>query len=330
MINSQEPNQIYFLYIENDGIGHYDYIVKDKINSLYNSSYFCHKCKKGYNTKFEHKCIEKCFHCWRSECDNLFKDGYKNELMITHNQKLPESVIDNILSFIYSKFDCKHCGFTFNSQMCYENHKQRRCHKLHYCNKCKKSYNVVKNEKHICGLNKCKNCGLKVKLNDHKCYHRVLSEYDIFKSNIKKQYDIIKNDENEEEAIKWVESINYVDRYQYVSDKYIFFDIETYSFNDEVRGLIHIPYLVMATTSINDNIVKFNSISDFVDWFTQTENIIDCGRPKVVYKFKVYTLIAHNGKGDDNIFIKKELVNRCITSEDICNGNKIVNKMLWF
>ena len=45
VINSQGPNQIYFSYIENDGIGHYDYIVKDKINALYNSPYFCQKCK---------------------------------------------------------------------------------------------------------------------------------------------------------------------------------------------------------------------------------------------------------------------------------------------
>ena len=62
--------------------------------------------------------------------------------MITHKQKLPESVIENILSFIYAKFDCKDCGFSFNSEMCFKNHKPRRCSKLHYCNIPHLSYNL--------------------------------------------------------------------------------------------------------------------------------------------------------------------------------------------
>lgn len=80
----------------------------------------------------------------------------------------------------------------------------------------------------------------------------------------------------------------------------------------------------MTSNSLNDNVFKSNNVSELVNWFTKTEIIYNRERPKEVYKYSGYTLIAHNCKGYDNIFIKKELVIRCIIIEHICNGNKIM------
>ena len=67
----------------------------------------------------------------------------------------------------------------------------------------------------------------------------------------------------------------------------------------------------------SDEVFKFKNISEFCDWLFKKDK-------KNEYIHRGFTIIAHNGKGYDNIFIKKELVNRCIKTRDIQNGNKIM------
>lgn len=90
------------------------------------------------------------------------------------------------------------------------------------------------------------------------------------------------------------------------NDKLIFFDYETYlNINKE-----HEVALVVAVYSHDNTPHIFHDNDTFITWLFSK-------------KHKGYTVISHNGGKFDNHFIKKEMINRRISSSDISNGRNI-------
>ncbi len=129
-----------FIYISYTG-SHYN-VIKS-ISRFYRSSYYCHHCKKPYNTIQDHHCKYLCKACNRQRCA---KDIYTKE------------------NFINLK--CKFCSLVCNNTLCRRYHEEKSCLKIMICNICQR----LKIRNHVCVNQKyCKNCKDVVEL-DHKCY----------------------------------------------------------------------------------------------------------------------------------------------------------------
>ena len=144
-----EVKRIY-LYLHSD---HYDVITT--MPGFLNRSYFCHKCRKSYNSTVNHLCKAMCKMCRAFDC--LFV-----ELR-----------------------DCGDCGRVFKSQACYDRHKeplgagQSVCQQVKRCAKCGDSVIIYNMPHHICGKTKCKTCKEFVGDKDkdtHKCYMKKPTE----------------------------------------------------------------------------------------------------------------------------------------------------------
>ena len=126
---------------------HYDVITK--LPSFLKRAYFCHKCRKGYSSKFDHLCPEMCGSCRAYECTR--DDG--------------------------DAIPCDQCKRHFKSRACYDRHKVRDngtksiCDTIHKCLKCKRSMDKRKFKHHLCGK-KCPTCNILLEdiEADHKCY----------------------------------------------------------------------------------------------------------------------------------------------------------------
>lgn len=138
--NRVDENQksIYILHTPD----HYDCIKT--IKAFFNTSYFCHFCKRPYDiAKRNHNCKENCESCSRPNY---------NCISIVHDYHIK----------------CEFCKQKCNSQFCYELHCKYVCRRAKICNICQevKRNNCV----HICKNQKyCPNCKIVVDLN-HQCY----------------------------------------------------------------------------------------------------------------------------------------------------------------
>ena len=297
-------NQVYMLYRENDdGTGHFDYIVNKSINALYNRDYYCHICKTAYCDKDKHKCIERCFKCMRSNCDALNKDDIKQSISLT----FPEDITNNIMTFIFTNIVCNECNFSFNSHLCFDNHKGSKCKKTRLCLECNKTFRFEPRFPHQCGKKLCDTCKQVVDNESHKCFHKPLTNYDLWNKKTQKNFLRLKQENNEQNMTEFIDNLD-TSNYKSVGNKYIFYDFETW-INPTTNN--HEVYLAVAMYSHSKEVFKFNSIVEFVDWLLKKEHT-------------GYTCIAHNSKGFDGILIKKELVKRCVKSKEIMNGNKIM------
>ncbi len=141
-----------YLYLHNN---HYDVITT--MPGFLNRSYFCHKCRKSYNSTVQHLCKAMCKMCRAFDC--------------------PFVKLQN----------CGDCGRVFRSQACYERHKeplgagQSVCQLVKKCTKCGDSVIIYNMPHHICGKTKCKTCREFVSDKDkdtHLCYMRKPKEKD--------------------------------------------------------------------------------------------------------------------------------------------------------
>ncbi len=123
-----ETKRIY-LYLHNN---HYDVITT--MPGFLNRSYFCHICRKAYDSTVDHLCDSMCKMCRGFECS--FVD--------------PRSCVD--------------CKRMFKSQACYDRHKEPLgngesvCQQVKKCAKCGNSMRIHKLANHLCGKTKCKTC----------------------------------------------------------------------------------------------------------------------------------------------------------------------------
>ena len=125
---------------------HYDVITK--MPGFLSSVYFCHACRKSYDTKHVHLCPGMCKSCRAYDC------------------------------VVNDPRGCNLCKRWFKSKACYDRHKEpvggarSVCEAIKKSEKCGKSMEVRKlnSEKHICGK-KCTTCGVVVdEKENHKCY----------------------------------------------------------------------------------------------------------------------------------------------------------------
>ena len=127
-----------YLYLHG---GHYDVITS--MPGFMCSSYYCHKCKRPYSNILGHLCEGMCRSCRSFNCN-------------AHDP--------NINTNWY--LECSQCNRGFNSQACYERHKEPLgkgrsvCEGIKKCGKCGKSLQL-----------KCKTCGVLLgEKDEHKCY----------------------------------------------------------------------------------------------------------------------------------------------------------------
>ena len=131
-----------YLYLYDN---HYDIITS--MPGFLCKSYFCHKCRRAYNTKFAHLCPGMCKLCRAYDC------------------------------VVNGPTGCNECKRWFKSKACYDRHKEpvgaarSVCEAIKKCEKCGQSMEVKKltPKGHICGK-KCPTCGLVLNQKDeHKC-----------------------------------------------------------------------------------------------------------------------------------------------------------------
>lgn len=130
---SKDQKSIYILHIPN----HYNSIIS--IFRLYNTSYFCDKCKIPYKLG-SHTCDYNCIECQRGVCLGGFEQNVS----------------------------CEFCFSLCKSEECLRQHLDKICRKARMCSFC----NTVKRKyiPHVCLDEKyCYNCKSNVKL-DHMCY----------------------------------------------------------------------------------------------------------------------------------------------------------------
>ena len=132
-----------YLYLHG---GHYDVITT--MPGFLGKSYFCHKCRRGYNDSLAHLCPEMCKNCRSFNC-------YVNDPVV-----------------------CRECNRLFNSKACYDRHKEpvgkgrSVCEGVKKCLKCGNSMEVRKLDpkNHICGRI-CPTCKVLLDVaQEHKCY----------------------------------------------------------------------------------------------------------------------------------------------------------------
>ena len=132
-----------YLYLHG---GHYDVITS--MPGFLGKSYFCHKCRQGYDITLPHICKGMCTSCRSFEC------------------------------VVNDPVECKQCNLRFNSKACYDRHKEpidkgrSVCEGIKKCGKCGKSVEIRKLDPkyHLCGR-KCRTCGVLLgEKDEHKCY----------------------------------------------------------------------------------------------------------------------------------------------------------------
>ena len=125
---------------------HYNVITK--MPGFLGSSYFCHTCRKSYDTKLAHLCPGMCKSCRTHDC------------------------------VVNDPRGCNLCNRWFKSKACYDRHKEpvggarSVCEAIKKCMKCGQSMEVRKlnSKNHICGK-KCSTCGVVIDEKEkHKCY----------------------------------------------------------------------------------------------------------------------------------------------------------------
>ena len=146
-----ETKRIYLCLHNN----HYDVITS--MPGFLSRSYFCHKCRKSYDSTVAHLCKAMCKMCRAFDCP--FGE--------------PQ--------------DCVDCGRMFKSQACYDRHKEPLgkgesvCQRVKKCPVCGDSVPIYNMNHHMCAKTKCGTCKELIDNKDkdtHTCYMKRPKERD--------------------------------------------------------------------------------------------------------------------------------------------------------
>ena len=148
----EDDTKTIYLYKSNN---HYDLIANNRVAGFFSKDNFCHKCKKCYKKKGNHKCQFKCNMCCHTGCEVI-------------NIPLQERTYD---------IECKLCNRLFCLESCYNNHLEVNekgeslCGLFWKCLECDKLLlrKTFPPETHKCGDYECGNCK-KIVGENHKCY----------------------------------------------------------------------------------------------------------------------------------------------------------------
>ena len=147
----QEKKTPLLLLLHND---HFD--VCTSIAAFFERSYYCMKCRKGYNNRTDHRCEALYVMCLRPDCPRDEEN----------------------------KITCNECHREFSGENCYNHHRTKPsngptksrasiCSRLYRCQECLctvSNLNRDVSNPHRCGETFCKHCRLHVIPEEHQCF----------------------------------------------------------------------------------------------------------------------------------------------------------------
>ena len=144
--NKGSEDKVYLLKTRN----HFD-VIKS-LTAFYDTSYYCHECKKAYTKRDKHKCPSKCLSCFTYTKDTKCEGK----------------------EIIFKK-----CNRKFFGKRCFKNHLKNRskvegktdivCDTVKKCLDCSRIITGKYVNSHKCGYTECNNCNKYVGKN-HKCF----------------------------------------------------------------------------------------------------------------------------------------------------------------
>ena len=300
--SAEYEQNIYLYYIKGvqGNPDHYDCITS--VPGLLGRSYFCEKCIIGYNVRGQHVCQSCCGTCGGRDCKNN------------------------------KSFMCPDCNLQCRSNACFNRHKQARkrfidkdtieplpslCDSYYRCLECQDLVNVKIRSKteHVCGEFYCHNCESFV-MGEHMCYLRY---------------------KEPEKAC----------------DKFIFYDVET----EQHTGIHNVNYVVAqkacrqcedepcepdsVCTTCGDRCSECGAYDKENECYYNSPCPDMCGKREYIFEgegamneFGEWlfnesnsgtTVIAHNSKGYDSVFLLDYCLNNSMIPDPIIyNGSKIM------
>lgn len=168
----EAEKKIYLYHHDN----HFDVITT--MSGFLNQSYFCQKCKKGYNTKEKHICNEPCYLCHKCHEDQPKDWKY-----------------------------CSKCNRRFKNTKCFHLHAQissqgnSTCQTYYRCRQCSTTVNRnISRQQHVCGDKYCETCKMFMP-KDHVCYMKTTAEEEEARLLKRKQEKRAKEDDD---VKKWI------------------------------------------------------------------------------------------------------------------------------
>ena len=302
--------EIYLLHVDE----HYHLITN--MAGFLNTSYFCSKCLKGYQTEGEHKCKmnpDFCTSCRQQNCLNHLN---------------PKEV----------PIHCKDCNLMFKGQNCFSNHKtftvaghecegKSVCDTVKACRHCAKFLKNIKEiQYHRCGHIRCPHCKKYVEYQTHKCFIQTAAQEEASKKRKRPPDDITEetlfevSEEEGEEPISLEEELvgeetneisrPGVKRKKKLPTTHVYFDIECrFDLNQ------HTPTLLVYWNEEEEEPVALHG-EDCVKQFLQYLEELCEG-------YNV-TVIAHNFKGYDGLFVLRECYKSKLKVDQIRQGLKLL------
>ena len=306
--------EIYLLHSDD----HY-HLITSMVEFL-GTAYFCSKCLKGYQTEGEHKCKmnpDFCTSCRQEKCPDHLN---------------PKEV----------PIHCKDCNLMFKGQNCFSNHKtftvaRHRCEGKSVCDTvkaCHQCDKFLKNTKeiqyHRCGHIRCPHCKKYVDYQTHKCYIQTTTQEEASKKRKRPAYDMTgetlfeESDEEEEgeeptsleeQLVREQEEHDGVKRTsakrkRKLPTTHVYFDIEC-----RLDDKQHTPTLLVYWNEQEPEPVSLHG-EDCVKQFLQYLETL-CEDYNV-------TVIAHNFKGYDGVFVLRECYRNKLKVEQIRQGLKLL------
>ena len=296
--------EIYLLHSDE----HYHVITS--MDGFLGTSYFCSKCLKGYQTEGEHRCkknLEFCTCCRQENC-------------LDHLEGKDPPI------------HCKDCNLMFKGPSCFSNHKtftlarhqcegKSVCDTVKACSHCGKFLRNLREIKvHRCGYLRCPHCRKYVDYQTHRCFIQSTAQEEASKKRKRPAYENEESDEEEpvsleEELVREQEEQDGVKktspkRKRTLPTTHVYFDIEC-----RFDATQHTPTLLVYWNEQEPEPVSLHG-EDCVKQFLQyLEELCE--------EFNV-TVLAHNFKGYDGIFVLRECYKSKLKVDQIRQGLKLL------
>ena len=306
--------EIYLLHCNQ----HYHLITS--LAGFLGTAYVCTHCLRGYDHEGQHKCTDNkdfCTHCRQEKCEDHI------------NPKAEEGIY------------CPDCNLMFKGPTCFQNHKtysiagqkhkgQTVCERVQACKKCGKFLRNIKEIKyHRCGYLRCPHCKKYVDYQIHKCFIQTAAQEaasrkrkrPIFEGDEEPEVDEELSDEEVEEPLSLEEELIReqeenacrgppAKKKRKLPTVHVYFDIEC-----RIDLKQHTPTLLVYRNENEDQPVPLHG-EDCVKRFLQYLE-------PLAEDYNI-TVIAHNFKAYDGLFVLRACYKNKLKIEQIRQGLKLL------